>query len=170
MSLRLAELPLPGWLGSLGGSQAFHDSRLELYAHWDGLMGTDNASGAEAGTFYDAGVDFYSARNRHVGWLLGLTTKHDYYGAAWYKRLGLNAGIEVGFPSVPGGFMRRFSLMLQVGANVQLFGPTQQDLADESSTGDARVGASPNVRAFVGIRLTWSPPIRLLRAKHPLSY
>jgi hypothetical protein len=169
VSLRLAELRVPRFLRFLGSSQAFHDSRLEAYVHWDGLFGTDNLSGTEGVSFYDAGIDFHSARNRHVGWFLGLTTKHDYVGQ-WYKRVGLNAGFEFGYPSLPLGFLRRFSLMVEIGANVQLFGRTQEAIEEASQAGDPNAAVPPNVRAFVGLRLTWAPPFRFLRAKHPLSY
>jgi hypothetical protein len=154
--VRVAGLPLPKWLTFLGSTQAFHDTRLEAYLHWD----------RQRGTLYDAGVDFHSTRNGHVGWLLGLTTKHDYSGA-WYKRIGLNAGVELGFPSLPWWeALKRFSFMLEAGANLA---PAQQASAQATSTQDS-AGAPPSVRGYVALRLTWSPGLRGLRTKHPLSY
>lgn len=156
-TVRLAGLPLPKWLAFLGSTQAFHDSRLEAYLHWD----------RQRGTFYDTGIDFHSTRNGHVGWLLGLTTKHDYSGT-WYRRIGLNAGIEVGLPSLPWWEpLRPFSLMLEAGAN---FAPGQQASTYPTSTSGS-AGAPPNVRGYVALRLTYSPLIiRGVRDKHPLGY
>lgn len=169
--VRLAELPIPVFQNALG-RHAFHDSRLEFYVHFDELAPLP--ASAETGgmpngflRFYDAGLDVYSGRNRRAGWFVGLTTKHDYTGKSYHK-VGLNAGIEVGFPALPGWRrLRPFSLMLSVGGNAQLFesaGPTPRDAA----VGSRFVSGDGRIRAFVGLRLTYG--LSLWRARHPLAY
>lgn len=168
--LRVAELQIPGFVPFFGGKQALHDSRIKMYAHWDGLLGRNSTGGSEA-KFYDAGIDFHSTRNGHAGWFLGLTWKDDYEGSRWSNKIGLNGGFELGYPSVPLGFLKHFSVNVEVGANVQLSRPGTEPTAEGGSDGSGSSRDLPTVRAFVGISLTWSPTFwRPLRAKHPLDY
>lgn len=156
--LRRAEMQLPNFFPlGLGGSQAFHDKRLEGYVHFDRAP----VSSSEVGDhwlFYDAGIDFFSGRNRRTGWFVGVTTKYDYEGP-WYSKLGLNGGLEVGIPYIRIPIIGRASGMISMGANTQLFG--------RAGSTDRTAPTNADVRAFVSFRLTFGLPVG---PRHPLTY
>jgi hypothetical protein len=168
-SLRLSEIRLPKKIlfllplpGGVGGSQAFHDSRVEAYAHFDGVANDETACGAGRLCLYDAGIDFFSGRGRFGGSYVGLTWNEEYNARRWYQHIGLGAGVEIGLPSVAlKPWTRPASVMLMAGLSAQLFRPRVGDV-----TGDAPSREISGIRALVGLRVTygfWHP-------RHPLSY
>lgn len=169
-SLRFSEVKLPKRLlfiplpGGIGGSQALHDSRVEAYAHFDGL-GNDTTACPSAGLcFYDAGVDVFSGRGRFGGSYVGMTWKRDYNARRWYQHVGLGAGVEFGLPSLSlARWTRPISVMGTAGLSAQLFRPRRGDV-EETAPLDAR--EISGVRAQLGLRVTYGfwPP------RHPLSY
>jgi hypothetical protein len=128
------------------------DSRLELYAHVDGL-------GREPLRFYDVGVDFYPSRARAYGYYFGLGYTND-VKTNWTASIGVEAYLAtVPWLKLP----REVSMSLYMGVNGGLFREVLPDKVATAGVPEPR--KAENLRFQFGLRLF----LGLFGSRHPLG-
>jgi hypothetical protein len=127
------------------------DSRVEVYAHFDGLSGDTERR------LYDAGVDFYSSRTRFFGAYFGFG-----YNADFKTSVSASAGLNLYIANLAQFKLPRdLSFSVFAGINGELF---RERMGEKVVTLENRPKAE-SLRFQVGVRSIWG----FWGPRHPLA-